>query len=351
MFTTGSKLYFGLGGLALFALLLYGGTTNGESVGTMVLVFGFVALAFLGSVVIFFRDAEPGAAAVSSTSAADAEGDGRRGVLVSPSVWPLVGGFSAAIAAVGLVVDTRVCIVGLVGVGIVTIEWMVQSWADRASSDPSYNASVRGRLLHPIEFPVAGALLVGSVIFAFSRVMLALPETGAIVVFATLGAIVLAIAVLLSLRPRISRNLLAGVGLLAAGAILAGAIAGVANGEHNGSAEASESKAKAVADKANTLATIVRTPAGFSSSEILVPRSLEANLMFRNTSGTPQKLVVHSKQLVTKADGSTSEQPVDFTTPEVGDGKAQVLTVRFTRPGTYQYTTADGGATGTIVVP
>ena len=60
---------------------------------------------------------------------------------------------------------------------------------------------------------------------------------------------------------------------------------------------------------------------------------------------------MHSKELVTKADGSTSEQAVDFATPEVGDGKAQVLTVRFTRPGTFQYTTADGGATGTIVVP
>ncbi len=350
MFTTGSKLYFGLAGLVLVALLIYSGTTNGEAVGTMVLIFVLLALTFVGSVVIFFRDAEPGATAVGSTSAADAEGDGGRGALVSPSVWPLVGGFSAAIAAVGLVVDSRVFIVGLVGVGITVFEWMVQSWADRASSDPAYNAGLRGRMLHPIEFPVAGALTVGAIIFAFSRVMLALPETGAIIVFASLGALVLAVAVFLSVRPRINRNLLAGVGLVAAAVVLGGAIAGVANGEHRGGEEA-DAKAKAVADKANTLATIVRTATGFSSSEILVPRSLSANLMFRNKSGATQKLIVHSKELVTKADGSTSEQPVDFTSPEVGDGKAQVLTVRFTRPGTFQYTTADGGATGTIVVP
>jgi len=149
----------------------------------------------------------------------------------------------------------------------------VQSWADRASSDPVHNASLRGRMLHPIEFPVAGALTVGAIIFAFSRVMLALPETGAIIVFASLGALVLLVAVFLSVRPRINRNLLAGVGLVAAAAVLGGAIAGVANGEHKGSEETADSKAKAVADKANTLATIVRTATGFSSSEILVPRS------------------------------------------------------------------------------
>jgi hypothetical protein len=263
----------------------------------------------------------------------------------------MVGGFSAALAAVGLVVDSRVFIVGMVGIGITVVEWMVQSWADRASSDATYNAKIRGRLLHPIEFPVAGALTVGAIVFAFSRVMLALPETGAIVIFASLGALVLAVAAFLSFRPRLNRNVLAGVGLVAAALALAGAISGVATGEHKAAAETKVSESKAVADKANTFASVVLTEQGFSTSTLVVPRSLEATLLFKNDTSSQQRLVVHYKALVTKADGTTAEQDLIYETADTGKGQSQVLAVRFPRPGTFRYTTADGKATGTIVVP
>ena len=62
-------------------------------------------------------------------------------------------------AGIGMALDTRLFIVGLVVVGLSVVEWAVQSWADRASADPVYNDRVRGRLMHPLEFPVAGLLV------------------------------------------------------------------------------------------------------------------------------------------------------------------------------------------------
>ena len=91
-------------------------------------------------------------------------------------------------AGIGMALDTRLFIVGLVIVGLSVVEWAVQSWADRASTDPVYNDRVRGRLMHPLEFPVAGLLCGGLIVFGFSRVMVALSKNGAIVVFAVVGA-------------------------------------------------------------------------------------------------------------------------------------------------------------------
>jgi hypothetical protein len=118
-----------------------------------------------------------------------------------------------------MALDTRLFIGGLVVVGLSIVEWAVQSWADRASTDPVYNDRVRGRLMHPLEFPVAGLLAGGLIVFGFSRVMVALSKNGAIVVFAVVGLIVMALAVLLGTRPKVSRTVVGGV--LSVSAIIA----------------------------------------------------------------------------------------------------------------------------------
>ena len=42
---------------------------------------------------------------------------------------------------------------GIIALLATTVEWMVQAWSERASADSSYNASLRGRLAHPLELP------------------------------------------------------------------------------------------------------------------------------------------------------------------------------------------------------
>ena len=210
MFTTGSKFYFGLAFAAVVAGIVYWFDTNLEFFGVIVLLSLVAVAAFVGGVVIAFRDADVRAPVVEATSAADAEGTGR-GPRVSPSMWPLIGAFGAGLVVIGLVYDRRWFVGGLLVLVATTIEWVVQAWSDRASDDPEYNARIRGRLLHPLEFPILGALAVGLVIFGFSRVMLAIPKSAAVAVFIGLGAVVLVIAAVLSAPRRVSGALLSSV--------------------------------------------------------------------------------------------------------------------------------------------
>ncbi|HKA02715.1 MAG TPA: cytochrome c oxidase subunit 4, partial [Acidimicrobiales bacterium] len=135
MFTTGSKLYFGIAAAAVVAGVVYWYSTDLEFLGTIVLFSVAVVALFLGGVIIAFRDADVSAPAVEAASAADAEGYGR-GPRVSPSVWPIVGAFGVGLVAIGLVYDRRWFVGGILVLVATTIEWAVQAWSDRASDDP-----------------------------------------------------------------------------------------------------------------------------------------------------------------------------------------------------------------------
>jgi len=253
--------------------------------------------AFLGGVIIAFRDADLDAAAVEATSAADAEGAGR-GPRVSPSIWPLVGAFGAGLMTIGLVYDRRWFLGGLVVLIATTIEWTVQAWSDRASDDPEYNARVRGRLMHPLEFPILGALSVILVIFGFSRVMLAIPKNAAVGAFIGLGALVLVVAVILSRPRKIPGAVLASVLVLGGVGILTAGVVGASRGERselkNVQEETGPDKktSNAVGDKANVAATVTVETGMTSLPDLTLPRSAPSNVLFVNQSDVPRQLVV-----------------------------------------------------------
>ena len=224
MFTTGSKLYFGLAALAAAALGVLGWATGWQMQATLGAASVLIAFAFLGGLMLYIRDDETSPAAAEAPEAAPAP---------RHAAWALAAGFGAALAGIGMALDTRLFIVGLVIVGLSVVEWAVQSWADRASTDPVYNDRVRGRLMHPLEFPVAGLLCGGLIVFGFSRVMVALSKNGAIVVFAVVGVIVMGLAVLLGTRPKVSRTVVGGVLSVSAIIALVAGVAGIGAGERS----------------------------------------------------------------------------------------------------------------------
>ena len=128
------------------------------------MVLASVALAsfFLGCLAFAYRDASV-PASVGASSAADAEGEYGNENPVSPSGWPLVGGFALSITAIGLVTERFVFLAGIFLLAAVTIEWMVRAWSDRASANPEYNQSLRDQVLRPLEYPLF-ALLGGGII-------------------------------------------------------------------------------------------------------------------------------------------------------------------------------------------
>jgi hypothetical protein len=240
MITTGSKWFYGLGFVSLVLAAAYGWTTGGNGLGPVSLGykgavgdhFGYGILVAAGVVALVYgfvstaaRDAEAEAVAeVAGTAAVPA---------VTPagaSYWPALAGFGAALVVIGLVAEPLMFVFGLVVLGIVLVEWAVQSWSDRATGDPEANRRIRNRLMNPIEFPAAAALALAVIAVAFSRVFLAISAEAAVWVALAVGVIVVAGGFVLASRPRISPNVIVGLLVVAAIAVIgigvAGAVAG-----------------------------------------------------------------------------------------------------------------------------
>jgi hypothetical protein len=240
MITTGSKWFYGFGFLSLVLAAAYGWTTGGNGLGPVsvgykgavgdhfgygvLLSAGIVSLVF-GFVATALRDADAAAVAqVAGTETVPVVLPAR------PSYWPPVAAFGAALVVIGLVSEAAIVVYGLIVLGIVLVEWTVQTWADHATGDPETNRRIRNRLMNPIEYPAAGLLALGVLAVAFSRVFLALSVESAVWVALAVGVVVVAGGFLVAARPSISPNVV--VGLLVAAAVLvigigvAGAVAG-----------------------------------------------------------------------------------------------------------------------------
>ncbi len=239
MITSGSKWFFGFGVVSFVMACAYGWTTGGKWYGPLTggyrgpvgdhLGYALLATAaligfFLGFVSIAMRDAEAEALAQVAGTEAVPE--------VTPagtSYWPPLAAFGAALVIVGLVSEAVVFVFGLIILGIVLVEWTVQTWADHATGDPEVNRQIRNRVMNPIEFPVAAVLTLATLAISFSRVFLSLTPHETVAAGVAVLASIVAGGFLVASRPRISGNTV--VGLLVAFAVIVialGVIGGVA---------------------------------------------------------------------------------------------------------------------------
>jgi hypothetical protein len=319
-----------------------------------------VVLLFLGGLMLYVRDANVFVAPAPDETPSPAP---------RHAAWGMAAGFGAALAAIGLGLDTRLFIVGMVVVGLAALEWVVQSWADRASADPVYNERVRGRLMHPLEFPVAGLLGGGLIVFGFSRVMVALSKEGALVAFAALGVVVMGIAVVLGTRPRVSRAVVGGVLSVSAVVALAAAVAGIGAGErafhpHESECAQREEGSLTVADKAAVAAVVTFEEGALEPDAVVIGRSTVQTMIFKNLSDDLMKLVVQAGerdvldsagQALTGPDGEAVTEPVEYCTDLVRPDTQQAVTVTFVEPGAYRFEAQDEEgavqAEGTVTVP
>src|SRR5262245_8917095 len=185
MIPTGSRLLIGAAVLATVAAVLYGITQEG-SLGTIGLSAAALALALLAGVNLYTRDADVSA---MDTDAIPESAAAR--LAPRPSLCPLGAATGATLVVVGLVTFPVIFVFGIIAILATTAEWMLQACSARASADTSFNAALRGRMAHPLEFPVLGAIAVGTVIYSFSRIMLFLSRTGGPAVFVVIAAKIL----------------------------------------------------------------------------------------------------------------------------------------------------------------
>jgi hypothetical protein len=267
MITTGSKWFFGLGFVSLVLAAAYGWTTGGNGLGPLtlgykgsvgdhlgygILVSGAVVSLFLGFVATAVRDADAEAVAqVAGTDTVPA---------VTPagtSYWPPVAAFGVALVLIGLVSSTPVFVFGLIVLGIVLVEWTVQAWADRATGDPETNRRIRNRVMNPIEFPAVAALALGVIAIAFSRVFLTFSADVTVWVGVGLTALIVAGAFLVASRPHISSNVVIGLLVVVAVAIVGIGVAGALNGPREFHEEEEEEGTEAGAEGALGLPAVV----------------------------------------------------------------------------------------------
>jgi hypothetical protein len=241
MITTGTKWFFGLGVVSLVLAWAYGWTTGGNGLGPVTVGykgsvgdhFGYAVLlsaaaisVFLGVVSVAVRDAD--AEAVAQLAGLDTV------PAVTPagaSYWPVVAAFGVALTLVGLVTTATVFVFGLITLGIVLVEWTVQAWADRATGDPATNRQIRNRLMNPVEVPAAGLLAIALVVVGFSRVFLAVSADNAVWIATGIAAAIFLVGVLVASRPKLSSNVVVGLLLVAAVAVLGLGVVAAANGE------------------------------------------------------------------------------------------------------------------------
>jgi hypothetical protein len=240
MTTPATRFYFALAAIAWLGALVYGVGSGGTPIGVVTLgwsggvgdhlgysiLIGLAGAAFaIGAVTAVLIDLLPAtAASKDDLPAAEAP--------ANPAPWPLVGAFGAGVLAIGAVSSSVLFIAGGVVLGIALVEWAVQSWADQATGDPQVNAAIRSRLMSPIEVPVTGVLIIAFVVLGLSRVLLAVSKDGSAALAIVVGVVVLAVAVLIG-TGKLNTNVITGLLLFGAVAVLAGGIVGAAVGERD----------------------------------------------------------------------------------------------------------------------
>jgi len=361
MHTTGSKLFLGASVLSLVAAVVYGLSTSGGFgwLGVMGLLSAAIAFAFMFAINFYTRDGNVSAMSPEATREAAAGQPP-----VGHSMWPVIAAVGAGAIAVGAASKPIVFKAGVVVVLAAAVEWMVQAWSERASADPEYNADLRKRMLHPVEFPILAAAGLGVVIYSFSRIMLWINKSGGPVVFVIAGGIVLFGGFLIAARPTIKSGVItavcavAALGLVATGALMAldgqrtiaehpttqtdnNAVCLLDKEGPGEQAEVDKKGSQAVSSKASVGLTVTFENGKLTAHQLGVPGNVNpitvsrgniVNLIFKNHDTVKRRLTVNMGEFETDINGTTVKQrPKECTTLVHPDG-SQFLTFILAKP-------------------
>ena len=356
MFKVGSKLFLGLTGFSALTLVAYLIFVERLALGGVALSMVFATLVGLSAIVIIVNDG-------------DNEVQPRDASLVRASMWPLVTVAGVVLLILGLVVAQVYFIFGIVVVLAALTEWLVQAWSESASDDTAHNDSARRRLLHPIEFPVIATLGLGVIIFAFSRIMLAISKSAGAVAFMVLSSLVLLVGAIVALRPALKSAIVSGICVVGAVGIVAGGIAGQGAGLRSDLVEAAEEghythrecgeeKSKYFDKKAMKTLSLRTNPVaiielrdgvlsaamtGFNEPQksVSVPRGNPVTFIFRNFDAAERRMVASLGAAMGTGAESSSEKEGHSNANEtctqlIPQGAEQALTITYAKPSIAQ---------------
>ena len=333
MFTTGSKLFLGATVLSIVAAVVFGVSKGGADgwLGVIGLLSAALAFALLFGINYYAHDGNVSAMSDNATTRSPAAQPP-----AERSMWPALTAVAVGAIAVGAVSKPIVFKAGVALLLAAAVEWMVHGWSERASADPAYNAGLRKRMLHPIEFPVLAAAGLAAVIYSFSRIMLWIDKTGGPVVFIVAGALVLFGGFLFASRPSLNKGVVTGVctiavlGLVSTGAVMAvdgqrtidphpttqsdnGAACALAEEGTGDQAEIDAKGSQAVASKASIGITVTLEGGKLTAHELALPgdqnpvtvsRGNIVNVIFKNHDSVKRRLTVNMGEFETDVNGT-----------------------------------------------
>lgn len=349
MITTSSKLLYGLGAGSTVAWIVLFLAQNGISAAVVAVAFLSVASFFLGAVASFTRDGHVLSTDVAAHASSPAAQHG-----ASRSLWPFGTALATGFVVVGLISSPGVFKVGVALLVAMLGEWAIQNWSDRASASSRYNEKVRGYLIHPLELPVGGALLLAVVVLSFSRIMLAVSHSAGPLLFALAGALVLAFGTLVGFRRNVSPRVIAGVCGVVLVALAGTGVATALSGEREALTKAAEEDhfahrpcgeeeeyadedaSRAVSMKSSVAARVVLENGtlsalvdGFSGpqSVITIQRSNPSTILFVNKDDAPHRMVVSFGTISEDVGGGVMrETALEACTSKVDEGGQQAVT-------------------------
>jgi hypothetical protein len=379
MFSTGSKLFAGLTAAAIVATVIYGTTQNFGALGGIGLVFLSASLLGIAILTIWSRDGNVSAMDDTAVATSAAAATPARG-----SLWPLAGALGAAVLVIGTVTDKRYFVAGIAIIAIAVAEWAVQGWSERATSDPVANEAVRGRLLHPLELPVAGAVGMTVVVYGFSRVMLAVSKEAGPAIFVVAAALITLFGFLFSAKPMLRGQMVGGICAVGATLVVAGGLAGAVSGERSELATAAEEDhfaashrpcesteaeefdedaPKSVAMKSNVWATftfdgklLAQEIAGPPTDTITIDRANQVSFLFKNDTDSARRLTVYGGSAVETIADIETKTPRLFCTQLIEGGHTAFLTLSLPKSSTdadpfYAYVPGAEDSKVSVVVP
>lgn len=355
MITTGSKFLYGLGAATAVAAILWFIANDGGSLGVVSLAFLAVALFFMGAIASFVRD---GHVLSTDTDAHASSNAAQRGA--GRSWFPLGTALSAGMVAVGLVGPPGIFRVGVCLLFAMLGQWLIKNWSDRASSDATYNEKVRAWVVHPLEIPVGGAILLAVIVLSFSRIMLSLSKESGLIVFSVMAALILTFGSMVSIRRGASRRVIGAVAGLVMVALSGTGIALALDGERQELVEAAaedhfahracgeeaeetdEDAARSVSAKSSVAATVIlRDGRLFAEMDgwngeltaITLQRSTTSTILFVNEDDHEHRMVVaYGKRVEDLGGGVSKDVVLEACTSLVTKGGTQAVSIVIPKP-------------------
>ncbi|MCX6534186.1 MAG: hypothetical protein NTW34_08385 [Actinobacteria bacterium] len=355
MITTSSKLFYGLGTLSFVGALVWVVAHDGSSLGSVALIFLAISLLFLGGIASYVRDGH----VLSTDTAAHASAPAAQSASGS-SWWPLASALALGMVVVGLISSPGIFKIGIALSIAMFGEWMITNWSDSASANAAYNDKVRGWVVHPLEIPIGGALLMTVIVLSFSRIMLSAASESGPIIFAVAGTVVLVGGSLVSVRRGVSKRLVGGACAVALVALTGVGLAMAFSGERQELSDASEydhyavhpcgeeaeeydeSASRGVSAKSSIAATVILKDGklyaemdGFPEplTAITLQRSYNLTILFRNESVGEHRMILNYGSVVEDLGGGvTRDSKLQACTALIGEGGQQAVQVRIPKP-------------------